>query len=233
MKKFSILVFVLSSYISCLACPLCNQQVRDAIYNSRFYPNLFTMLLAFIVLGIIVISLAIVTNKKHKRFLSLNPVRQLMSPVPLTTASIVSGIGLGGFVDGIVLHQILQAHEMLSNKIASTDYIGKSINMFWDGIFHLFCLMVVIIGIILFWKLLKRDDVDRSGKLFIAGLLFGWGVFNVVEGIIDHQILKLHNVIEFSTNHNMGNYIFLAASVIMLIIGWVLMRMENKKRYAS
>jgi len=233
MKKLFSLFLALLFYISCFACPLCNQQIRNAIYNSRFYPNLFTMLLAFIVLGVIVIIMTIITNKRHKTFLTANPSKQLMSTVPLTTASTVLGIGLGGFVDGIVLHQILQAHEMLSNKIDATNYIGKSVNMFWDGIFHLFCLIVAIIGVILLWKLLKRNDVDRSGKLLVAGLLFGWGIFNLVEGIIDHQILKLHNVIEFSTNHNIGNYIFLGVSLILLIIGWILIRVENKKRYAD
>lgn len=100
---------------------------------------------------------------------------------------------MGGFVDGIFLHQILQVHEMLSNKISALDYIGKSVNMFWDGIFHAFCFIVVLIGIILLWKLLKRKDVDHSGNLFAGGLLLGWGLFNIVEGIIDHQLLKLHN----------------------------------------
>jgi uncharacterized membrane protein len=32
-----------------------------------------------------------------------------------TTAGILLGIGLGGFVDGIALHQIFQWHNMLSN----------------------------------------------------------------------------------------------------------------------
>lgn len=233
MKKFFALLLSFLSCIKCLACPLCNKQIRDAIYNSWFYPNLFTMLLAFIVLGAIVIIMTVITSKKHKTFVAANSTTQLKSPVPLTTASTVLGVGLGGFVDGIVLHQILQTHEMLSNKIAATNYIGKSVNMFWDGIFHLFCLIVVIIGVILLWKIMKRNDVDRSGKLFVAGLLSGWGIFNLVEGIIDHQILKLHNVVEFSTNHSIGNYIFLIASLILLMIGWILFRIENKKRYAS
>ncbi|RYF47809.1 MAG: DUF2243 domain-containing protein, partial [Cytophagaceae bacterium] len=101
----------------------------------------------------------------------------------------VIGIGLGGFIDGIVLHQILQWHEMLSAKIPNTEYVGKSINMFWDGIFHFFCLLVTLVGIVLLWKLLKRNDINRSGKLLSGGLLLGWGLFNIVEGVIDHHLL--------------------------------------------
>lgn len=35
---------------------------------------------------------------------------------PLIAAGVALGIGLGGFVDGIVLHQLLQVHNMLSAK---------------------------------------------------------------------------------------------------------------------
>ena len=44
--------------------------------------------------------------------------RRDTAPAPPTgrvrTAGIVLGIGLGGFFDGIVLHQILQWHHMLT-----------------------------------------------------------------------------------------------------------------------
>lgn len=232
MKKFIslTLLFVSISYWS-PACPVCNQAIRNAIYNSTFYPNLFTMLSAFFVLAIVVAILIIITTKWHKNKLAANPSAARLSPVPLTTASLVLGIGLGGFADGIVLHQILQVHEMLSNKIDATNYIGKSVNMFWDGIFHFFCFLVVFAGIVLLWRLVKRSDVDHSGTLLAAGLIGGWGLFNLIEGLIDHQWLKLHNVVEFAANHTIGNSAFLCASVVMLMVSFVLFQNENKKRY--
>ncbi len=36
---------------------------------------------------------------------------------PLVAAGLVLGVGFGGFVDGIVLHQILQWHNMLSSVV--------------------------------------------------------------------------------------------------------------------
>ena len=212
------------------ACISCNKEITEGIYNSQFYPNLFTMLSGFIVLAIIVAILTTISAKKHEKKLAANPNVQLLSPVPLTTASMVFGIGIGGFIDGIVLHQIFQVHEMLSNKIPATDYIGKSINMFWDGIFHFFCMLVVLTGIILMWKLLFRKDVDRSGKLLGGGLLLGWGLFNIVEGLINHQILKLHNVIELSPNHDIGNYTFLGISAVMLIVGYLIVNQSNETK---
>lgn len=229
MKKV-ISIFVLTGItVPAFACPFCNKQIREGIYNSTFYPNLLTMLSAFIVLGITVALLTAFSFKKHNTRLLANPDISILTPVPLTTASIVLGIGLGGFVDGIILHQVLQWHEMLSNKIPATDYIGKSVNMFWDGVFHAFCLMVILTGIVLLWKLLWRKDINRSGKLFSGGLLLGWGLFNIIEGVIDHHILKLHNVIELSANHNAGNYSFLAISVVMIIVGYMLINQRRNQ----
>ncbi len=36
---------------------------------------------------------------------------------PLIAAGLFLGLGLGGFVDGIALHQIVQWHHMLSSRV--------------------------------------------------------------------------------------------------------------------
>lgn len=205
-----------------LPCTTCNKPLQEAIYDSAFFPNLLVMLSAFFVLTIIVIILTRLTTKQHQAILIQNPNYKHLNPVPLTTASMILGIGLGGFIDGIWLHQILQWHEMLSNKIAVDTVIGKSVNMFWDGVFHFFCLMVVLTGVILLWKLLFRADVNRSKKLFSGGLFLGWGLFNIVEGIIDHHILKLHYVKQISQYPDLWNILFLGISALMLVIGGIL-----------
>jgi uncharacterized membrane protein len=96
--------------------------------------------------------------------------------------------------------------------------------MFWDGIFHFFCLIVVLIGLFLLVKLFFRTDVIISWKTFIGGLFLGWGIFNIVEGVINHHILMLHNVREITTDIVIWNYSFLGISVIFLIIAWILIR---------
>lgn len=196
-------------------CISCNKSIRDGIYGSTFYPNLFAMLSAFFVLAAIVMGLAYLNGRRYR----MATIGSGRSPVPLKTAGIVLGIGLGGFVDGIVLHQLLQWHEMLSAKIPATDYVGKSVNMFWDGIFHFFCLVVVMIGVAMLWRAVSRTGAFKSGRLLIGSMLSGWAIFNLVEGIIDHQLLKLHNVMEYALDHNFANYTFLIASLLMLVLG--------------
>lgn len=116
------------------------------------------MLSAFIVFAVCVGLIIYISNKRHTRLLIKN-VKTLNTGL-LITASMVLGIGAGGFIDGIVFHQILQWHEMLSDKIPPVTLETKSVNMFWDGIFHMFTLIVFIIGITLLWKLLYRKNID-------------------------------------------------------------------------
>ena len=227
MKKIlTALILLLITSLSAQACPSCNPEIRKAIFDSTFYPNLLTMLLAFLVLAFVVVILSVLSAKRYRANVSKYPTRQILTPVPLTTTSIIIGIGIGGFIDGIVLHQLLQWHEMLSNKIPPTDYVSKSVNMFWDGIFHAFTLIVTFVGIILLWKLTGRRDINRSRNLFAGGLWLGWGLFNIIEGVVDHHLLKLHNVKEISMNKEVWNYGFLGISVLMILLGWYLL---NKK----
>jgi uncharacterized membrane protein len=224
MKKpvfiFSLLLLSIEAY----CCTTCNKQVQDAIYDSTFYPNLLAMMSGFIVLTIIIIILSAIAKKRYTARLSAAPGRKELSAVPLTSAAAVLGIGTGGFADGIVLHQILQWHEMLSNKIPPDTLLNKTVNMFWDGIFHFFTLIVTLVGIYLLWKVVRRHDVNKSGYLMVGGMLGGWGLFNIVEGIIDHHLLKLHNVREISASSEAWNIGFLVFSVVLLLISWTLIK---------
>lgn len=234
MKKICLLGALFSVNYSA-ACINCSKPLQQAIYDSTFYPNLLVMLSAFLVLALLVVLLSWLSAKKYQRYTLQSPSFKTLNPVPLITASMVLGIGLGGFIDGILLHQILQWHEMLSNKVTTDTLLGKSVNMFWDGIFHLFCWMVVLTGSILMWKLLSRRDVNRSGTLFSGGLLLGWGLFNLTEGVIDHHLLKLHFVRQRSVNPEFENVVFLIVSVLIVLIGWFLIskRSHYRSHYRS
>jgi uncharacterized membrane protein len=153
----------------------------------------------------------------------------ILNPAPILTATLVLGIGLGGFIDGIVFHQILQWHEMLSNKIDLTTVSGKSANMFWDGLFHAFCLIAVCIGIFLLWKTFLQMNASHSSNLIWAGLLLGWGIFNLTEGVIDHYLFKIHNVRELIGKQNLYNLLFIVYSIVLITIGWLSYKSEVKK----
>jgi uncharacterized membrane protein len=101
-----------------------------------------------------------------------------------TWAGILLGVGLGGFVDGIVLHQILQWHNMMSNWIPPHTMDAMKVNMLWDGLFHAFTWVVTVVGLFLLWSAAKAADDLPSTASFIGTLVLGWGLFNLIEGII-------------------------------------------------
>jgi uncharacterized membrane protein len=112
------------------------------------------------------------------------------------SAGIFFGLGLGGFFDGIVLHQLLQWHHMLSSWYPITSIENLELNTRWDGIFHSATYVFVVVGLFLLWQAAHRRHLYWSTKLLIGSMLVGFGVFNVIEGIINHQILGVHHVNE-------------------------------------
>ena len=142
---------------------------------------------------------------------------------PLVIAGTFMGIGLGGFFDGILFHQLLQIHNMLSAKYPKTSIANMEINMFWDGLFHSLTYTMTLVGLVLLWKAGARRDVPWSGKTFLGAYFLGWGLFNFVEGIIDHHILNIHHVME-SHGQSMFDYLFLASGLIFIIGGWMAIR---------
>lgn len=133
------------------------------------------------------------------------------------------GIGLGGFFDGILFHQILQVHSMMSGKYPLNTVRNLEINMFWDGLFHTLTYLMTLIGLVLLWRVGRRQDVPWSGKIFIGSLFMGWGLFNFCEGIINHHILHVHHVIEVYGVSSF-DYGFLASGVIFFFFGLLLVK---------
>ena len=151
------------------------------------------------------------------------PTPQAANRRPLIAAATLLGIGLGGFVDGIVFHQILQTHQMLTGKLPPTSVRNIEINMFWDGLFHAFTWASTMTGMALLFRAGKRPDVPWSTRTFVGGQALGWGLFNLVEGIIDHHILHIHHVTE-TENHLVWDLAFLASGVVLIAIGLALIR---------
>ncbi len=145
---------------------------------------------------------------------------------PLVAAGTALGIGMGGFVDGIVFHQILQVHNMLSAVRPPNTLVNVEINMFWDGLFHAFTWVMTAVGLALLWRAVKQPRTPLSTRAFVGSMILGWGLFNFVEGIIDHQLLGIHHVVE-GPGHLPYDLAFLASGVVFLAVGALLARGDN------
>jgi uncharacterized membrane protein len=137
--------------------------------------------------------------------------------------AILLGIGLGGFFDGIVVHQILQWHHMVSELYPPTNLANIQLNTTLDGLFHLAAWVVTLAGAALTWRAMGTTRARPSGRLLVGGLLGGWGGFNLVEGLVDHQILKIHHV-RPGPDEAAWDIGFLIVSAVMTAAGAYLLR---------
>ena len=143
------------------------------------------------------------------------------------SAGLLFGLGLGGFFDGILLHQVLQWHHMLTSAGYPADSVQNlEINTRWDGLFHLSTYLFVLLGLLMLWRTAQRTHVRWSGKLLAGTLLMGFGLFNLVEGLIDHHLLSLHHVNETvpPAQWIYWDIAFLVWGALMLWGGWRLLR---------
>ena len=138
------------------------------------------------------------------------------------TAGVVLGLGLGGFADGISLHQIAQWHNMGSAKVPPVTMEAMKLNMAWDGWFHAATWVLTVVGVYLLLREARRGDPLPTARGLTWQLVLGWGVFNFVEGLIDHHLLGLHHVRDMPVHEPLYDWIFLLGGGLGFIaLGWV------------
>ncbi|WP_244871155.1 DUF2243 domain-containing protein [Catellatospora sp. IY07-71] len=146
---------------------------------------------------------------------------------------VILGAGLGGFFDGILLHQLLQWHHMLTST--DTDRAGVAyypadtvpglrMNTVWDGVFHTFTWLAVLVGLGLLYHRVSTGRGRMWGSRALWGwILVGWGLFNLVEGVVDHHVLGIHHV-RAGPDRLWWDLGFLAIGGLLVIGGLLLQR---------
>lgn len=151
----------------------------------------------------------------------------------LSLPGILLGLGLGGFVDGIVLHQILQWHHMLTSEgsYPATTIAGLETNTLWDGLFHLSTWIATVAGLWILWKRMNAG-ARWTGTHLLGLILAGWGTFNLVEGTVDHHILGVHHV-KAGEGQAALDIAFLALGAALLIGGLLMARAGERATRAA
>jgi uncharacterized membrane protein len=148
-------------------------------------------------------------------------------------AGLLLGLGLGGFVDGIALHQIVHWHNMLSAKVPPVDMRAMEVNMVADGWFHAGVWVLTLAGVLLLWSAARTEAPLPPVRWLLGLMVGGWGAFNLVEGLIDHHLLQLHHVRDLPVHVPAYDYLFLAVGGVgFLALGWLLARGAARPRGA-
>lgn len=139
------------------------------------------------------------------------------------------GLGLGGFVDGILFHQIAQWHNMGSAVLPPITVDAIARNMRWDGYFHAGTLALTVIGVVLLWREGRNGTAPATGRMLAGQLLLGWGIFNLVEGVIDHHLLEIHHVRDMPLHVPLYDWLFIVVGGFAFIaVGWILARRRTR-----
>lgn len=147
---------------------------------------------------------------------------------PLVQAGVLLGLGLGGFFDGIVFHQILQWHHMVSAQVEPTTIGKMRLNVMADGFFHAATYVFTVLGIALLWRAWRQPAVPKSGRSLFGSIILGWGIFNFVEGIVDHHLLGVHHVWPDGPGPVLlWDVAFLVWGVLFTVGGYALVRRDD------
>jgi uncharacterized membrane protein len=137
--------------------------------------------------------------------------------------AVLLGVGLGGFFDGIVFHQVLQWHHMVSHQVPPESLEALQLNAMADGLFHAATWVITVAGVFLLWRAASITGSRPPRGLLLGGLLLGWGLFNLAEGTINHHLLELHHVRE-GPDAFAWDVAFLAWGAAMFVVGSLLVR---------
>jgi uncharacterized membrane protein len=107
---------------------------------------------------------------------------------PAIVTGILLGIGIAGFIDESLFHQLLQWH----NFYWATDQRGRILS---DGLFHVGSTLVLLWGAWRLWRD-RASWAPTHSRAIVGGILVGAGGFNTYDGVVQHVLLHLHLVDE-------------------------------------
>ncbi|MDX2160379.1 MAG: DUF2243 domain-containing protein [bacterium] len=141
----------------------------------------------------------------------------------LIRAGTVVGFGLGGMLDGIILHQLLQWHHLVSIPVPPNDQAALEQNIWWDGVFHAAMYGIVALGLILMVRAVWESRYNAPFRPLFGAVLIGVGIFHGVDSILNHWVLQIHHIrmVENWLIYDLG---YLGIGLVAFGIGWRLIR---------
>jgi uncharacterized membrane protein len=124
----------------------------------------------------------------------------------------VIGAAVMAAVDEIVFHQILGWHHFYDR---STSGVG----LMSDGLLHTAELLGLVAGFFLYADLRRRRALAPAHAR--AGFFLGLGAFQLFDGIVDHKLLRLHQI-RYGVDVTPYDWAWNLVGVLLLVTGLVL-----------
>jgi uncharacterized membrane protein len=142
-----------------------------------------------------------------------SPARTTAATGRNVLSGVLLGVGVAGFVDETVFHQLLHWHHFYDKSTPAVGLVS-------DGLFHAgswFCTVAALFLV---------ADLRRRGAFRLlpwwGGLLVGAGAFQLYDGTIQHKLLGLHQI-RYHVDLTPYDWTWNAIAVVMIVIGAVLL----------
>lgn len=112
---------------------------------------------------------------------------------PLRRAGFTVGFALSGFFDGILLHQVLQWHHLLS-ALDRGAFADLRVQVLADGLFHVLMYLIAAVGLLRLYRWRALLDEPGAGRSLAAAFWIGFGVWHVVDAVLSHWVTGIHRI---------------------------------------
>lgn len=144
------------------------------------------------------------------------PRRSLLSGV-------LMGIGVAGFVDETVFHQLLHWHHFYDRSTPGWGLVS-------DGLFHAGSWFCVVGGLFLYADLRRRGVWQAIWHA--AGACFGLGGFQLYDGTIQHKWWHLHEI-RYRVDVLPYDLAWNIVAAAVLVLGFVLLSRARRRPVAA
>jgi uncharacterized membrane protein len=127
-------------------------------------------------------------------------------------AGVLIGIGVAGFVDETVFHQLLHWHHFWDGGTPGAALVS-------DGIFHAGSWLGLVAGA--FWI--------ADLRAWVAGILLGAGAFQLYDGTVQHKLLHLHQI-RYRVSIWPYDLVWNVTAGLLLVAGAVLWQHSRRRR---
>ena len=122
------------------------------------------------------------------------------------------GIAVMAAADTVVFHQLLGWHHFY-------DRSTPDISLLSDGLLQTAYLALLVAGFFWFADLRRRHTLARRSAW--AGFVVGLGTFQLFDGIVDHKLLKVHQI-RYDVDLLPYDLAWNGAALVLLVLGAVL-----------
>jgi uncharacterized membrane protein len=138
-------------------------------------------------------------------------------------AAFLVGIGVAGFIDETVFHQLFHWHHFY-------DKSSPAVGLVSDGLFHAGSWFATVAGLFLFADLRRRQAFTPVH--WWSGFCIGLGGFQLYDGTIQHKLMKLHQI-RYLVDIRPYDIAWNAVAAVVVVLGVVLLVRGRRTEHAD